>query len=234
MSDVLYFEDIAENIKAILHNVGEARVRYGREHDDIKIMAVTKTVPPERVNFAVGQGFTLLGENRVQEFLQKKEYYVNNAEIQFIGHLQSNKIKYIINSVSLIQSVSSIPLAKEIGRLAVKNGRIMDILCEVNIGGEETKSGFSCTEIKQALYELSAVEGIRIKGLMTIPPVSDSPVFLEKMQRIYEDMKAEKIEGTDISILSMGMSGDYVQAIGCGTGMIRIGSALFGARNYSK
>ena len=129
------FADVAENIKQIRFNMEEAKVKYGRENDDIKVMAVTKTVPAEKVNFAVSRGFELLGENRVQEFLQKKELYVKNAEINFIGHLQSNKIKYIIDSVTMIQSADSIALAGEISKQAEKHGKVMDILCEVNIGG---------------------------------------------------------------------------------------------------
>jgi len=221
---------IAKNIKVILHNVAEAKASCGRESDDIKIMAVSKTVPPEYVNFAVSKGFSLIGENRVQEFLQKKEYYVNNAEIQFIGHLQSNKIKYIIDSVSMIQSVDSVSLAKEIGRQALKNGKCMDILCEVNIGGENSKSGFSPDSLADAVYELAQTDGIKVRGFMTIPPKSDSPIYLEKMQRLYMDIKAAKIDNTDISVLSMGMSGDYVDAVKYGSTMVRIGTGLFGAR----
>ncbi|MGN0641658.1 MAG: YggS family pyridoxal phosphate-dependent enzyme [Huintestinicola sp.] len=232
MNEPVFFADIDENIKVIRHNLEEAKIKCGRENDDIKIMAVTKTVPAERVNFAVSKGLTLLGENRVQEFLQKKEDYVKNSEINFIGHLQSNKIKYIIDSVTMIQSVDSISLAEEIAKQAQKRGIVMDILCEVNVGGEETKSGFSPDCIKDALYRISEIKGVHICGLMTIPPPSESCVFLEKMQRIFEDMKAEKIGGTDISLLSMGMSSDYANAVRFGTGMVRIGSALFGARNY--
>ncbi len=226
------FEDISENLKRIRFNLEEAKVRCGRD-DDIKIMAVTKTVPAERVNFAVSQGLELLGENRVQEFLQKKELYVKNAEINFIGHLQSNKIKYIIESVTMIQSVDSISLAEEISRQAVKRGLCMDILCEVNIGGEASKSGFAPNETIDALHRIAELSGVKICGLMTIPPPSDSCVYFERMQRLFEDAKAEKIGGTDIRLLSMGMSSDYVQAVSFGTGMVRLGSAVFGARSYS-
>lgn len=226
------FDDVSENIKQIRQNIEEARVRCGREHDDIRVMAVTKTVPAEKVNFAVSQGFTLLGENRVQEFLQKKELYVKNTEIHFIGHLQSNKIKYIIESVDMIQSVDSVSLAEDISARAAKSGLCMDILCEVNIGGEASKSGFSPDETIDALYRISELEGVRIKGLMTIPPPSESSVYLERMQRLFEDVRSENIPGTDISLLSMGMSSDYAEAIRFGSGMVRLGTALFGARNY--
>ncbi|MGN1105153.1 MAG: YggS family pyridoxal phosphate-dependent enzyme [Huintestinicola sp.] len=227
------FEDISENIKRIRFNMEEAKVRAGREGDDIKIMAVTKTVPPERVNFAVSQGFELLGENRVQEYLSKKEQYAPNAEINFIGHLQSNKVKYIIDSVTMIQSVDSVQLAKEISARAVKAGRAMDILCEVNIGGEASKSGFSPEALHDGISEISELPGVRVCGLMTIPPPSDSCVYFEKMQRLFEDIKAAHPKNSAITLLSMGMSADYAEAVKFGTGMVRLGSALFGARNYS-
>ncbi len=227
------FEDISENIKRIRNNIEEAKIRSGREKDDIRIMAVTKTVPAERVNFAVSQGFSLLGENRVQEFLQKKELYADNAEVQFIGHLQSNKIKYIIKCMTMIQSVDSIRLAEEISAQALRCGRIMDILCEVNIGGEDSKSGFSPDETSEAVYRISELKGVRVRGLMTIPPPEDNLKCFEKMQRIYEELKAEKPSGTDIDILSMGMSADYADAVGFGANMVRIGSALFGKRLYN-
>lgn len=227
------FEDIAENIRRIRYSIEEARVRSGREHDDIKVMAVTKTVPAERVNFAVSEGFTLLGENRVQEFLSKKDLYDKGSEVHFIGHLQTNKVKYIINEMTMIQSVDSLALAEEISKRAAAAGKVMDILCEVNIGGEESKSGFAPDTLTDGIYRISELEGVRICGLMTIPPPSESYVYLERMQLLFEDIKAMHIPKTDISLLSMGMSADYAAAIGFGSGMVRLGSALFGARNYN-
>ena len=227
------FADISENIKRIRFNLEEAKVRAGREHDDISVMAVTKTVPPERVNFAVSQGFTLLGENRVQEYLSKKELYADNVRVDIIGHLQSNKIKYIIDSVTMIQSVDSVQLAKEISERALKNGRVMDILCEVNIGGETSKSGFSPEGLEDGIAMISELRGVRLCGLMTIPPPDNSCFYFEKMQRIFEDIKASPPENSDFKLLSMGMSADYADAVRFGTGMVRLGSALFGACNYS-
>ncbi len=229
----MHFADIDENIRRIRFNMEQARVRYGRENDDIRIMAVTKTVPAERVNYAVSQGFTLLGENRVQEFLQKKDEYAKEAEVHFIGHLQSNKIKYIIDNVTMIQSCHSVRLAEEISAAALKKGIVMDILCEVNIGGEESKSGFSPDEICDAVYEIAELKGVRVCGLMTIPPPHDSCAYFEKMQRLFENIKNKHIDGTDIRLLSMGMSSDYSEAVGFGSNMVRLGSALFGARSYS-
>ncbi|MCM1524715.1 MAG: YggS family pyridoxal phosphate-dependent enzyme [Ruminococcus sp.] len=230
--DFRAFEDIDENIKRIRFELEESKVKCGREKDDIKVMAVTKTVDPERVNYAVSKGFDLLGENRVQEFLGKKDIYDKNAEINFIGHLQSNKIKYILGDVSMIQSCDSVPLAREISRQAAKRGIVADILCEVNIGGEESKSGFSPEELYGAAGEIYELEGVRIRGLMTIPPPENCCFYFEKMQRIFEDMRSGRPEGTDFNVLSMGMSSDYDQAVRFGSTMVRLGTALFGKRNY--
>ena len=197
-------------------------------------MAVTKTVEPDKINFAVECGITLLGEIRVQEYLSKKDSYDKRAEVQFIGHLQTNKVKYIINDVTMIQSVDSLKLANEINRLAAKNGRVMDVLLEVNIGGEESKSGVA----KDALFELAgetaSMENIRLRGLMAIPPAGCGEEVFAQMRELFEALKAEKLPGADISVLSMGMSGDFETAIKHGSTLIRIGTGLFGARDYSK
>ena len=147
------FGYIDENLRIIRENIADAAEKYRSPGDRIRIMAVTKTVPPEAVNHAVSLGVDLLGENRVQEYQSKADAYDKSAEVQFIGHLQTNKVKYIISSVSMIQSVDSIRLAQEIDRLAVKNGLVMDVLCEVNIGGEESKSGIAPAELEGLLKE---------------------------------------------------------------------------------
>ena len=227
-NDLAYID---ENLRIIRERCAEAKEKYRSPDDNIRIMAVTKTVAPEAVNHAVKLGLDLLGENRVQEYLSKAEAYDKSAEVQFIGHLQTNKVKYIINSVSMIQSVDSLRLGQEISRLAVKNGRVMDILCEVNIGGEDSKSGIAPAELKQLIEELRALEGIRIRGLMTIPPPSDSDLFLGRMKELYDSVSSE-YEGMDT--LSMGMTHDYAEAIRYGSTLVRIGTGLFGARDYSK
>ncbi|MBR4224687.1 MAG: YggS family pyridoxal phosphate-dependent enzyme [Oscillospiraceae bacterium] len=221
------FDDIAENIKRIKDTVENARQRAGT--DEVRIMAVTKTVPPEKVNFAISQDFTLLGENRVQEYLGKKDMY-SPAEVHFIGHLQSNKIKYLIDSVTMIQSVDSVHLAREISKAAVGIGRRMDILCEVNIGREPSKTGFDPDGIDDAVHEILSLEGVRLRGLMAIPPVDDSIRYFDRMRTLYEDIRSF---AQGIDTLSMGMSSDYPDAIACGSNLVRIGSALFGARLYN-
>ncbi|MBR1430336.1 YggS family pyridoxal phosphate-dependent enzyme [Ruminococcus sp.] len=227
-NDLAYID---ENLRIIRERCAEAKEKYRSPDDNIRIMAVTKTVAPEAVNHAVKLGLDLLGENRVQEYLSKAEAYDKSAEVQFIGHLQTNKVKYIINSVSMIQSVDSLRLGQEISRLAVKNGRVMDILCEVNIGGEDSKSGIAPAELKWLIEELRELEGIRIRGLMTIPPPSDSDLFLGRMKELYDSVSSE-YEGMDT--LSMGMTHDYAEAIRYGSTLVRIGTGLFGARDYSK
>lgn len=224
---------VDENLKLIRENVGEAAEKCGRKAEDIRIMAVTKTVAPEIVNHAIELGLDLLGENRVQEYLSKAEAY-SPTEVHFIGGLQTNKVKYIIESVSMIQSVDSLKLGTEIDRLAAKHGRVMDILCEVNIGGEESKGGVAPDKLRELIAQLAQLKNIRIKGLMTIPPPSQSDVFLGRMQELYNDLRDNKIEGADMQVLSMGMTHDYAEAVKYGSTLVRIGTGLFGARDYSR
>lgn len=221
---------VSENLKRVQYNIAEAKAKYRNENDDVRLMAVTKTVPYEIVNSVIEQGVDLLGENRVQEYLDKKDHYDKNAEVHFIGHLQTNKVKYIVESVKCIHSVDSLKLAAEIERLAEKNGIVMNVLTEVNIGGEESKSGISTDMLDELVYGISEMKNIKLCGLMTIPPVGNSEFYFEKMQRIFEDLKAKKADNVSMDILSMGMSADYVEAIKYGSNIVRVGSAIFGAR----
>jgi len=232
MDSVYSYETIEQNLKEITANINEAYDKYRNDGSEVRIMAVTKTVPPEAVNSAVKMGIDLLGENRVQEYLSKKDFYDKSAEVHFIGHLQTNKVKYIINEMTLIQSVDSLRLAEEIDRLSKANNKIMNVLIEVNIGGEESKSGVSPENLRELISGVSALENVRIKGLMTIPPPSESDVFLGRMQELFNKFKSENISGADMEILSMGMTHDYKQAVKYGSTLVRIGTGLFGARNY--
>lgn len=226
-------DDIQENLRVIRENIAEACSGCGRDPDSVEIMAVTKTVPPEIVNSAIKMGIGLMGENRVQEFLSKQEDYAEKASdgkpvrIHFIGQLQTNKVKYIIDPMCMIQSVDSIRLAKEISRLALAKGKVMDILCEVNIGGEESKGGIAPDGLAELLEQVTAFDGVRLRGLMTIPPPSESDIYLGRMGELY-DRFSEKY-GMDV--LSMGMTGDYVRAVKYGSTIVRIGTGLFGTRN---
>lgn len=226
------FSYIDENYRRILFEVQNAAAKYRNSEDHIDIMAVTKTVDPEAVNHAVRLGIGLLGENRVQEFMAKKDYYSKNADVHFIGHLQSNKVKYIIDSVSLIQSVDSIKLASEIDKHAKRIGKIQNILIEVNIGNESSKGGIDKSFLKDLLYEAAEMKNIQVQGLMTIPPAENSEKFLYDMQQLYIDISAENIDNINMDILSMGMSNDYIKAIQYGSNLIRIGRGLFGPRTY--
>lgn len=226
------FNYIDENFKRIRENVNNSIAKYRKSIDDVRIMAVTKTVQPEAVNHAITLGIDLLGENKVQEYLSKKDLYYKSAEMNFIGRLQTNKVKYIINDMSLIHSMDSIKLAQEINRLALKNSKVQDVLVEVNIAGEESKAGVKPELLKDFLLEVSTLENIRVKGLMTLPPANSGDKFLAKMQELYIDISEEKLDNISMTILSMGTSGDYTQAIKYGSTLVRIGTALFGARTY--
>lgn len=221
-------EVIRENLRLIRENIGEALGKYRNSGDKTEIMAVTKTVPAEIVNLVFDMGLNMIGENRVQEYQSKAELYDKRAEVHFIGHLQTNKVKYIIQPVSMVQSVDSFKLAMEISRLAAVNNKVMDILCEVNIGGEESKSGIAPGELAGLLEQISALDGLKIRGLMTIPPPADSDIYLGRMQELYLRFREDYAMDT----LSMGMTHDYVQAVKYGSTLVRIGTGLFGARNY--
>lgn len=226
------YDEIKENLRIIRSNISEAYDKYRNDGSKVDIMAVTKTVPAEVVNYVFDFGLDLLGENRVQEFQSKAESYDSKAKVHFIGHLQTNKVKYIINSVEMIQSVDSIKLAQEINRLAVNNGKIMDILCEVNIGGEDSKSGIAPENLRELIEQTADLEGVRVRGLMTIPPPSESDVFLGRMQELFHKISDYNISGVSMDVLSMGMTNDYARAVKYGSTLVRIGTGLFGARNY--
>ena len=221
---------IRDNIRRILDDINEVCSACGRDPGSVKLMAVTKTVPPEAVNEAVRCGITLLGENRVQEYLGKKDSYLPEAEVDFIGGLQTNKVKYIIGSVRMIHSVDSLKLASETDRLAASAGIVQDILCEVNIGGETSKHGIPPGELYALADAVSEMKNVRIRGLMTIPPPDDPERYFSAMQEIYIDFK-EKYKSADT--LSMGMTADYRLAVKYGSNIVRVGTGIFGARNYN-
>ena len=228
---------VIENLKVIRDKVAAAAEKSGRKAEDVRIMAVTKTVAPELVNVAINNGISLLGENRVQEYLDKKDSYIPNTETHFIGHLQTNKVKYIIDKVSMIQSVDSIKLAKEISKCAIKNNLTMDILVEINIGDEESKSGIEAEKAEELVREIAELEAIRVKGIMSIPPICEkkeqSLDYFSRLRQIFVDIGAKNIDNVYMEYLSMGMSQDFEAAIEMGSNIVRIGSALFGQRQYN-
>lgn len=231
--------DVEYNYKIIEENIAIAAEQSGRSREDITFLAATKTVSAPVINHAISLGLRYIGENKVQELLQKyDEYDLDNASLQFIGHLQTNKVRQIIDKVDLIQSVDSLKLAKEISKQAQKIGKTANILIEVNIGGEESKSGVAPELLEDLLYQVSEIDNISVKGLMTIPPICEnkqkiSKIF-HKMHNIFIDISSKKIDNISMEVLSMGMSSDYTEAISEGATMVRIGSALFGERIYLK
>lgn len=223
-------KEIEENIRRIRERIEEAALAAGRDQAGVRLMAVTKTVPAERVNAALAAGITLLGENRVQECCEKYQKYHCKADtIHFIGHLQTNKIRDIIDKIGMVESVDSAHLALALQRECEKQGKTLPVLLQVNIGQEETKGGFSPKEMQQSLLEQigESCPALEIRGLMAIPPKTGGDFWLGKMQELYEKMKAG---GAAFTILSMGMSGDYEQAVRYGSTELRIGSAIFGQR----
>ncbi len=215
------------------------RAQEAADGRDVRILAATKTVSAEKINYAIEHlGLSLIGENRVQELLAKyDDLHKEGLEIHFIGRLQTNKVKYIVDKVSMIESVDSLRLAEEISRRALQIGKVMDILVEVNIGREESKGGIAPQELPAFLEAIAPLAGIRFAGLMFIPPKigeNDPPekYFSESFQ-IFLDIQGKKHHNIrEPLLLSMGMSDSYETAIRCGSGQVRLGSALFGKRDY--
>ncbi len=230
--------DVEYNYKKIEERITEAAVKSGRKREDIIFLSATKTVSADVINYAISLGLKYIGENKVQELLQKYEHYdLKNASLQFIGHLQTNKVKQIVDKVDLIQSVDSVKLAKEISKQSAAKNIVSNVLVEVNIGREENKSGVMPEMTEDLLYKISQMSNISVKGLMTIPPICENKQkickFFNKMHNIFIDISGKKIDNISMEILSMGMSSDYYEAILEGATMVRIGSSLFGARNYA-
>ena len=229
--------DIEYNLDVINEKIAESAIKSGRNPSDVRLMAVTKTVDPIFINYALDYGVNLIGENRVQEMLRKKpDLHLDGVEKHLIGHLQTNKAGQIVGEVDMIQSVDSLKIAKEIGKQSVKKGIVTDVLLEINIGEEESKTGFLTNEFYETVHEISGIEGIHINGLMTIPPICEDNTilckFFENIYNIYVDIKGKKLDNISMNILSMGMSGDYEQAILNGSNLVRIGSSIFGPRIY--
>lgn len=231
------FSNIEYNIKVIKERIAAAAKGAGRNPEDIKLMAVTKTVEPIFINHAIDCGIDLIGENKVQEFLSKKPFLkLDNCKAHLIGHLQTNKVRQIISEVDMIQSVDSVKLAKEISKRSQMAGITTQCLIEVNIGDEESKTGLDLNLLTETIDEISLLPNIEVKGLMTIPPICDDEVtlnkYFSKMHEIFIDIKSKKLDNNNKYILSMGMSGDYEAAVRNGSDLVRVGSAIFGPRIY--
>lgn len=230
-------KDIEENYKYINEKIAEAAISSGRKPGDITFLAATKTVSADLINYAIRLGLRSIGENRVQELLEKYDSYdLEHCDLQFIGRLQNNKIKYIIDKVSQIQSADSISQISEISKIAEKHQKCMNILVEVNIGNESNKGGIMPEKLFEFIDEARSFKGIHVNGLMAIPPATDSESLLmqyfSSMFQYYVDIRTKKMDNISMNCLSMGMSSDYDKAILCGANMVRIGSSLFGKRDY--
>lgn len=229
---------IKDNLNEVKDKVAQAAIRSGRQPEEITLIAVTKTLPVEVINAAMTYGVTDIGENKVQEVMDKYEHILNEPKWHLIGHLQTNKVKYIVDKVSLIHSVDSLRLAEEISKRCEKIEKVMDVLIQINVAEEETKFGIQRDEIYELVEQVAGLSNVRIKGLMAIAPNTDDEAALRKyfaeMKDIFETLKKTMYNKTDMTYLSMGMSNDYEIAIEEGANMVRIGTGIFGARNYNK
>ena len=230
--------DIAENIKKVKENIALAAEKAGRSPEEIALVGASKMNDADTVRRAIAAGLTICGENRVQEMLEKEQSGAYaGARLHFIGKLQQNKVKKTVGLAELIHSVDSLPLMEAIDRAAEQKGIVQDILIEINIAREEAKSGFPPEECASAIEFASKYPHLRVRGLMCVPPICASgeenrPYFMQ-MHQLFIDNSEKKYDNIAMDFLSMGMSGDYMTAIACGANMIRVGSAIFGPRNYN-
>ena len=229
---------IRENIERIRREIDQAARETGRTGADITLVGASKMNDAATCQEAIAAGIDVLGENRVQEMTAKlAQNAYDGAPLHFIGHLQRNKVKQVVGKAALIQSVGSEELLREIDRQAEKLGLVQDILLEVNIGGEAAKSGFAPEALADAAALARTLPHVRVRGLMTIPPADasreENMVYFQKVHALYVDIN-EKMYDNKWEYISMGMSGDFADAIRCGSNMVRVGTAIFGARNYAK
>lgn len=228
---------VAENYREVEKRVQEACLRSRRKREEVTLIAVSKTKPVSMIREAMAAGADVFGENKAQELCEKYEELPGNLHWHMIGHLQRNKVKYVVGKAELIHSVDSLRLAEEISREAVKKQVEADILIEVNVAGEESKFGVHPEEAEELVRKAAILPNLHIRGLMTIAPfVEDAeenrPVFQE-LRKLAVDIKLKNIDNVDMSVLSMGMTGDYEVAIEEGATMVRVGTGIFGARNYA-
>lgn len=228
---------IADRIARVRENIANACAAVGRDPREVTLMAVTKTVDADRINEALAAGITHIGENRVQEFLGKRDALkLNGVEAHLIGHLQTNKVKQIVGKVDMIQSVDSERVARAIDSASAALGIVTPVLVEVNIGGEEAKSGISPDLLEELLIQIAQMPHVSVQGLMTVPPIlehsSEKRAIFAKMKKLFIDMREKNIHNISMNVLSMGMSSDYEEAVMEGATLVRVGSAIFGERVY--
>jgi len=229
---------IRENLAEVRSNIAKACEKVGREPSEVTLLAVSKTKPIEMIREAMAAGQRAFGENYVQEIEEKYAVLGDNADWHMIGHLQRNKVKYIIGKVSLIHSVDSLRLAEQIQKEAEKHSVTVRVLLEVNVANEESKWGFTPDETVEAVKAVAAMPNVHVCGLMTSAPITEDAesnrVYFRQLRKLFDDIKAMNIENVDMQVLSMGMTGDYTVAVEEGSTLVRVGTGIFGARDYSK
>lgn len=228
---------IQENIKLVEENIKKACEKVGRDVNEVTLIAVSKTKPYTAIEEALPTGVRDYGENKVQELCDKYEILPKDIKWHMIGHLQRNKVKYLVGKAYLIHSVDSIRLAEQIEKEYAKADEIANILIEVNMAQEESKFGITSEETEQLVREIAKFPHIRIKGLMTIAPYTDNPesnrVYFRNMKKLSVDIENKNIDNVSMSVLSMGMTGDYQVAVEEGATLVRVGTGIFGERNYN-
>ncbi|WP_053956923.1 YggS family pyridoxal phosphate-dependent enzyme [Inediibacterium massiliense] len=228
---------IEENIIHIRQEIHKACEKSNRNPEEVKLIAVTKTVDSSKINEAIAQGIEDVGENKVQEIINKYDQ-VSPVSFHMIGHLQTNKVKYIIDKVKLIHSLDRISLAKEIDKRAKQNNKVMDVLVQINVAKEDTKFGMYKEEVYDFLEQIKCFENIKVKGLMTIAPYEEDPEevrkYFKELKEIFEEIKTKDFSHVEMKYLSMGMTNDFQIAIEEGANFIRVGTGIFGKRNYNQ
>ena len=229
---------ISENVKQVKENIAAAAIRCGRSSDEIKLVAATKMNDADRVREAIKAGVDICGENRVQELMDKNAVGAyEGCPLHFIGHLQKNKVKYIVGVAELIHSADSLELIEVINKRAAALGITQDILLEINIGSEAAKSGFAADEVMNILPRMAEFPSVRVRGLMAIPPIctdkEENRPYFRTMKQLFVDIGAKKYDNVSMDYLSMGMSADYEVAVEEGANLVRVGTGIFGARNYA-
>lgn len=228
---------IRENIKHVENTIDEACRQSGRDRSEVTLIAVSKTKPVEMLKEAYETGCRDFGENKVQELVDKYEVLPKDIRWHMIGHLQRNKVKYIVDKVYLIHSVDSLRLAEEISKEAAKKNVDVNILVEVNVAGEETKFGTGCKEAKQLVRDIAQLPHVHIQGLMTIAPYvensEENRIYFQQLKKLSVDISSENIDNVSMKVLSMGMTGDYAVAVSEGATYVRVGTGIFGERNYA-
>jgi hypothetical protein len=226
---------IEENLKEIESRIRKAAEKSSREKDEIKLVAVTKTVEPERIKEAIRLGVKIIGENRIQEAEEKFKEIIEKVEKHLVGHLQTNKVKKAVELFDLIQSVDSVHIAEEISKRSQEKGKMMEVLVEVNTSGEKTKFGVEPEQTIPLVESISKLEGMKIIGLMTIGLFSDDPEAtrpcFKRLKVLFDEIKSAKIPNVEMNYLSMGMTSDFEVAVEEGSNMVRIGTGIFGSRS---